>query len=190
MLFQRSQPASHTAYQAATLQDCQDRAQAKAPPLRRRMAAFLYEGVLLFGVVMAVALVFGIAVGQHHALSHRQALQGCLFLVLSLYFIWFWTHGGQTLAMKTWHLRMVNRDGGPIRLGQALLRYMSAWVWFMPPLLGSWLAGWHQSAWLYGPMIGWVIVYALSSLLHPQGLFWHDALCGTRLIDNRAHPDS
>jgi len=175
-------------YEAATPEMCVVRAQGEAPSLRRRMAAFLYEGVLLFGVVMAVALVFGIAVGQRHAMTHREGLQMWLFLAFAVYFIWFWTHGGQTLAMKTWHLRMVNKDGGAVGLPQALARFLASWVWFMPSLAGAWLAGWHQSKLLYGALIGWVIIYALASLLHPKRLFWHDALCGTRLIENRANP--
>jgi uncharacterized RDD family membrane protein YckC len=166
--------------------ECTARAQGNAPSLRRRLAAFLYEGVLLFGVVMVVALVFGPAVGQHNAMEHRQGLQAAEFVVLSLYFMWFWTHGGQTLAMKTWHLRLVSRDGGAIGLKQALTRFMTSWLWFAPALLGAWLAGWHQSKLLYGALIGWVAVYALLSWAHPQRQFLHDALSGTRLIDNRS----
>ena len=30
-----------------------------------------------------------------------------------------------------------------------------------------------------------VIAYAMLTLLHPHRQFWHDALCGTRLIDER-----
>ncbi|MDE2400441.1 MAG: RDD family protein [Burkholderiales bacterium] len=157
-----------------------------APPLRRRMAAFVYEGVLLFGVVMVVGLIFGIAVSQHHALEHRQGLQVTVFLVLSLYFMWFWTHGGQSLAMKTWHLRLVSDSGGTISLKQALARYMASWLWFVPALLGAWLANFHQSRLLYGAIGGWIVVYALLSWLTPQRQFLHDWLCGTRLIDNRA----
>ena len=44
--------------------------------------------------------------------SGRHVLQAFLFVVLGIYFIWFWSHGGQTLAMKTWHIRLVDRDGG------------------------------------------------------------------------------
>lgn len=73
----------------------------------------LYEGVLLFGVVMLVALVFALITDQKHALNHRQGLQASVFLALSAYFIWFWVQGGQTLAMKTWHVRLVRLDGHP-----------------------------------------------------------------------------
>ncbi|RZI80852.1 MAG: hypothetical protein EOP38_21225 [Rubrivivax sp.] len=94
--------------------------------------------------------------------------------------------GKDTLAMKTWHLRLVSRDGGAPSLKQALARYVGAWLWFVPALAGAWLAGWHQSKLLYGAMFGWIAVYALLSWLLPQRQFLHDALCGTRLIDNRA----
>lgn len=149
------------------------------------MAAFLYEGVVLFGVVMVVGLVFGIATQQRHAMHGREGLQAALFLALSLYFIWFWTHGGQTLAMKTWHVRLVSDKGGPLSLKQALLRFMASWLWFAPSLLCAWLLGWHQSRLLYGALGGWMLVYALLGLLTRQKQFVHDALCGTRLIDNR-----
>lgn len=175
-------PAPYVPLSAA---ECAVRAQGTAPSLRRRLCAFLYEGVLLFGVVMAVGLAFGMAVGQRHAMEHRQGLQATVFVVLSLYFMWFWTHGGQTLAMKTWQLRIVTQEGQGLSLKQALMRYVGSWLWFAPALVGAWLAGWHQSKWLYGAILGWIVVYALLSWLHPQRQFLHDALCKTRLIDTR-----
>ena len=42
-------------------------------------------------------------------------LQLFVFLVLGLYFSWFWSHGGQTVAMKTWHIRLLTRTAGPCR---------------------------------------------------------------------------
>ena len=44
-------------------------------------------------------------------------LQAFLFLVLGLYFAWFWSHGGQTVAMKTWHIRLLTHDGRPVPRG-------------------------------------------------------------------------
>jgi len=46
----------------------------------------------------------------------------------ALYFIYCWTHGGQTLAMKTWRLRVVMKDGGPLSLRTAVYRYLGALV--------------------------------------------------------------
>ena len=45
-----------------------DAAAAPTPSLRRRLAAFVYEGVLLFGVLMISALVYGLVTQQRHAL--------------------------------------------------------------------------------------------------------------------------
>jgi uncharacterized RDD family membrane protein YckC len=106
-----------------------------------------------------------------------------------LYFMWFWTHGGQTLAMKTWHVRLVSRKGGALSLMQALGRYLTSWIWFMPPFIIYWLAGWQRSQLLHEGALaffGWITIYALLSWLNPQRQFLHDALCGTRLIDNRS----
>ncbi|MES2090293.1 MAG: RDD family protein [Pseudomonadota bacterium] len=168
-----------------TAADCIERAQAPAPALRRRMAAFLYEGVVLFGVLMVVGFIFAVSTDQRHALQYRFGLMATLFLVLALYFIWFWTHGGQTLAMKTWHLRLVSAQGGPLSPKQALARYMTSWLWFVPALAAAWLLGWHQSKLLYGALFAWILIYALISALLPKHQFAHDTLCGTRLIDNR-----
>ena len=167
------------------LETCRQRAQSAAPNLWRRMAAFLYEGVVLFGVVMTVGFVYSIATQQTHGLQGRSGMQVTVFLALALYFIWFWTHGGQTLAMRSWQLRLVNMDGGPITLKQALFRFVLSWLWFVPSLLLGWLAGWHETKLIYGIMVVWVGIYALLSRLHPQCQFWHDGVCGTRLIDNR-----
>lgn len=161
------------------------RAQATAPALPRRMAAFLYEGVLLFGLVMVVGFVYSIAVNQKHGLQGRQGMMAVQFLALSCYFLWMWTHGGQTLALKTWQLRLVSAQGGPIQLKQALVRYLLSWLWFMPAWLAAWLAGWHQSKLLYGAMLVWILFYAGLTRFLPRGQFLHDVISGTRLIDNR-----
>ena len=115
-------PASNAEDPAATL--------APTPSLARRMACFVYEGVLLFGVVMAVGLVYGIGAGQRDAMLGRHTLQGLLFVVLGVYFTWFWSHGGQTVAMKTWHIRLVGIDGAPAPPLRCLARYLLAWLWF------------------------------------------------------------
>lgn len=163
-----------------------DGAALRVPGLRRRMAAFMYEGVLLFGLVMAVGAVYSISTGQRHALQGRGGMMATQFLALSMYFMWFWTHGGQTLALKTWHLRIVSSSGAPLSLKQALARFMASWLWFMPSWVAAWLAGWHHSKWLYGAMGLWILIYAALTCLLPQRQFLHDVLCGTRLVDTRA----
>jgi uncharacterized RDD family membrane protein YckC len=87
-----------------------------SPGLRRRLAALLYEGVLLFGVVWAVGIVYGVATNQRHALHGALGLKITLFAVLGLYFVYFWSRHGQTLAMRTWRLRVV----GPSSAARAM----------------------------------------------------------------------
>ena len=65
--------------------------------------------------------------------ARRPLLQAFLFVVFGVYFAWFWAKG-QTLAMKTWNIRVVDREGRPLTQGRALLRYACSWLWFLPPL--------------------------------------------------------
>ena len=153
------------------------------PGLARRMACWLYEGMLLFGVVFIAGYLFGTLSQTRHALDNRLGLQAFVFLVLGIYFTWFW-HRGQTLAMKTWHIRVVDRHGRPLTQGRALARYLASWLWFLPPLVVTWPMQ------LSAPEVmvltlGWVAIWALLSRFHPERQFWHDALAGTRLISSR-----
>lgn len=168
-----------------SVQACAERARGTAPTLRRRLAAFLYEGVLLFGLVMVVGLIYSIAVDQRHGLQGRQGMMAVQFLALSAYFMWLWTHGGQTLALKTWQLRLVTPDGGTLSPLRALLRYLTSWLWFIPPLLLTWLAGWHDKGTMTAAVLGWVVLYASLTWVLPSRQFLHDVISGTRVIDNR-----
>jgi uncharacterized RDD family membrane protein YckC len=168
------------------LAECKARAAGPAPALKRRMASFIYEGVLVFGIVMVAGGAFSVATNQRHGLQGRQGMMAVQFLVLAIYFLWTWLRGGQTLAMKTWHIRLVSTEGTPISPKQALVRFMLSWLWFMPAWVVAWLAGWHQSKLLYGAMAVWLLIYAGLTRLTPRQQFLHDALCGTRLIDTRA----
>jgi uncharacterized RDD family membrane protein YckC len=136
--------------------------------------------MLLFGVVFIAGYLFSALTQTRHALDNRLAQQAFLFIILGIYFTWFWSRG-QTLAMKTWHIRLVDRTGRPVTQGRALLRYLLSWAWFLPPLAA--LAPMHAS----GPetavvVLGWVAIWAILSRFHPQQQFWHDALAGTRLV--------
>lgn len=84
-----------------------------APSLLRRMACWLYEGLLLFGVLFISGYLFSTLSQSRHALDNRHGLQAFLFLVVGIYFTWF-GHKGQTLAMKTWHIRVVDTQGAPL----------------------------------------------------------------------------
>jgi uncharacterized RDD family membrane protein YckC len=152
-----------------------------APSLPRRMACWLYEGMLLFAVVFVAGWLFSTLGQMRDSMdARRPLLQAFLFLVFAVYFAWFWAKG-QTLAMKTWNIRVVDREGRPLTPGRALLRYACSWLWFLPPLavLAPFKLGGAQNLVL---VLGWVAVWAVLSRFHPQRQFWHDALAGTRLI--------
>lgn len=153
------------------------------PSLKRRMASWLYEGMLLFGVVFIAGYLFGTLSQTRHALDNRLGLQAFLFLILAIYFTWFWSRG-QTLAMKTWHIRVENLHGQALSQPQAFVRYLLSWLWFLPPLLLTWSLN-LRAAESGVLVVGWVAIWALLSRLHPRQQFWHDALAGTRLVSTR-----
>lgn len=145
------------------------------------MACWLYESLLLFGVVFVGGIVLGAAGVLFGAPLSPRALQAMLFVVLGMYFAWFWSKG-QTLAMKTWHIQVVDTYGRPLTRIRALARYALAWLWLLPPLAMA--APFHLPiAEVAVLTFGWVAVWALLSRFHPQRQFFHDVLAGTRLID-------
>lgn len=158
------------------------------PGLARRLAAFVYEGVLLFGVTMLTGFLYASLTQQRHALQGKAGLQAFMFVVLGIYFVWFWSRGGQTVAMQAWNIRLVMADGRPVSQARALMRYLLAWLWFMPALATAFWAD------LQGPgaattlLLAGVLTYAALTRLRPDRQFWHDAVCGTRLIDWRPAP--
>ncbi len=155
---------------------------APTPSILRRLACWCYEGILLFGVVFIADYLFSTLSQTRHALENRHPQQAFLFLVLGIYFVWFWARG-QTLAMKTWHIRVVRRDGGPLTQIQALTRYLLSWLWFLPPLGLVWLLDLDARFSLL-VMIVWVIFWSASARLHKDRQFPHDVLARTRLISS------
>ncbi len=103
------------------------------------------------------------------------------FVVLGVYFAWFWSHGGQTLAMKTWRIRVERADGKPLRFWHAAWRYVLAWMWFMPGLLLAWLVGAKGWMLVLIPAAN-LVVWAMLAVLDPQRQFLHDRLARTRLV--------
>jgi uncharacterized RDD family membrane protein YckC len=150
------------------------------------MGCFLYEGVLLFGVIVGLvvlpALVLSFLTRAWPGLLSPPVLGFWFFLVLGAYFVHFWSRTGQTLAMLTWRMRLVTAEGAAVSRGRAAARYLLSWMWFLPALLLVHLSG--LKGW--GPLLAavsvGVVAYALLALLHPDRQYWHDALCRTRLV--------
>lgn len=141
----------------------------------------IYEAVLLFGVVFAAGFLFDVISNSTSPFALHNWRQLYLFIVLGVYFTYFWGHGGQTLPMQTWHIRLVDRNGHPVSFRQACLRYCLAWMWFLPSLALSdafHIQNWPSILLFVAGMIAW----ALTSKLDQDGQFLHDKLAKTQLI--------
>lgn len=158
-----------------------------APALWRRMACFLYEGLILFGIGLipgSLGAAFFAISGQHHPLQSPTALRVFTFALYGLYFTWCWSKNGQTLPMQTWHIRLVTLQGMPVPQARALLRYLLSWVWVVPAGVVSYLLGWTRWGMLGAVLVG-IVVYASLALRHPRKQFWHDVWSGTQLVTHR-----
>ena len=155
----------------------------QTPNLWRRMASWMYEGILMFGVFFLSDYLFDTLSQSRHALQNLYGRQAFLFVVAGIYFVWFWSHG-QTLAMKTWNIRLVDRNGQAVSQVRALGRYVLTWIWFLPSL-ALWTPLELSLPSLSLACVGWIVVWALLSRLHPEKQFWHDAWAGTRLITSK-----
>lgn len=122
--------------------------------LGKRLAALFYETLLVLALLFVATYLFITLTRVIH--PSRLWLQLWLWLVMAIYFGWSWTKG-QTLAMKTWRMHIVTRNGMPPGPGRALLRFLLATVLF----------GFSQ----------------LWALADPERQFLHDRLAGTRLIN-------
>jgi uncharacterized RDD family membrane protein YckC len=157
-------------------------APAPLPTVRRRLATLVYEGVILFGVVFLAGYLFSTLTQQRNGLEHRDWLAAWIGIVVGAYFVWCWTHGGQTLPMKTWHLRVVRaKDGAPLSRTRALARYLLAWLWFLPPLALHPLIGLTLPHTLAAAAL-WFVAWATTGRLFADRQFLHDRLAGTRVV--------
>ena len=119
-----------------------------------------YEALLLAAVLAVLFIMPHVLIGAFTShVASAPLLRAHLLLLLLLYFAWFWCNGGQTLAMKTWHIRLSTRTGQTVRPPQAVLRFALCW-----------------------PSIGVFGIGILWALIDRDRQFLHDRLAGTRLI--------
>jgi uncharacterized RDD family membrane protein YckC len=142
----------------------------------------VYEAMLLFAVVFVAGLIFDIWTQSRHALTLRHARELWLFLVIGAYFVFFWSRSGQTLAMKTWSIRVVDIDQAKLPVVKAVVRYCLAWLWFLPGLALAYqfeLKSWSSIVVVCLGMASW----ALTAVFDKDKQFLHDRLAKTRLIN-------
>lgn len=127
-----------------------------SPSLPRRLACLVYEAMLVAAVLFIAGIPFVAALQALPANGLRPLVQIYWLIVAGVYFTLFWRRG-QTLAMKTWHIRLEAGSGGAITTWQASKRFLLACLLF--PI--SWL---------------WALFAADRQYLH-------DRLAGTRMVN-------
>lgn len=127
--------------------------------LPRRLGAMLYDSLLLFALLFFASVIVVVPFGITLEHPLYPFFVGYIYTLGFLFFGWFWTHGGQTLGMKTWRIRVQQENGDAITWWQALLRFLSAII--------SWLP------------LGAGFIWCLFST---DRLTFHDAFSGTRLV--------
>jgi len=127
--------------------------------LARRLASIIYDLLLLCAVLFAASIpvTMGLGITYGHPLYIGYVIY--IYAVIFLYFAWFWVHGGQTPAMKTWNIRLIGIDGSNVNWKQALYRFLGGCV----------------SCLLLGMGFLW-------SLIRKDKASWHDLLSNTQLI--------
>lgn len=130
------------------------------PTVGSLLACLLYETLIVVAVaIVGVIIPYTFLGAAFQVAASGRVLLAHLFLLLLLYFVWQWVRGGQTLAMKTWRIRLVTADSRPLTPGIGVLRYTLAWIGALP--------------------LGLTFLWAL---IDREGRYLHDRLAGTRLV--------
>ncbi|AEF98807.1 RDD domain containing protein [Methylomonas methanica MC09] len=133
--------------------------QVLAPGFLRRMGAVIYDALLLLAVwFFATAIILPFNSGQAFA-ADQYFFPFYLLAVSYVFYGWFWTHGGQTLGLRAWKIKLVNSDGIAANWRQVSMRFFAAML--------SWAC--------FGLGFVWCI-------FDKNRQCWHDRLSKTRLV--------
>ncbi|MEO8464251.1 MAG: RDD family protein [Gammaproteobacteria bacterium] len=118
--------------------------------LFKRCAALSYDLLLLVGLLACFTLLAVLMHGEAIA-SGNPWFQFALLAIVTVFFCGFWVHGGQTLGMRAWRIRVVSQDGAPLSWPRAVLRLAAGLLALLPLGLGLWWGffdaqrrGWHD----------------------------------------------
>tara|TARA_Y100001936_G_scaffold249272_1_gene299205 strand:+ start:33264 stop:33695 length:432 start_codon:yes stop_codon:yes gene_type:complete len=129
------------------------------PGFWRRIICMIYEFLLLIAVLFIAGFIFHFVYHDTESPYFRPIFQCYLLSIAGIYLIWFWTHGGQTLAMQTWRMKIISSNGDSVSKWQAIVRYFLA-VASIP---------------IFGCGLFW-------ALFDREGQFLYDRLAGTKII--------
>ena len=134
----------------------------RPPGLLRRLGAVLYDVLAVFAVVFVADALVIVPLGmlfEIKDLGQHPLFQLYQMAIIVAFYLWFWTHGGQTLGLRAWHLRVVREDGSGLKAKDAVKRLVLALLSWLPLGLG----------------FLWVV-------FDKQKLAWHDKLSHTKLV--------
>lgn len=144
----------------------------------RRLGAILYDTLLLLAVLVLAAFIVQPWVDGQATLGYQLYLLSVSFL----YFSWFWLHGGQTLGMLAWSIRLQPVASEKLTWKHAILRFFAIVIsWLIFSLGFFWLMRFDQ---LTAAIVTWFI--GLGSFawiwVDPQQRNWHDWVSRTRTV--------
>lgn len=98
------------------------------PMLFRRTAAFLYDCLLLIALFFIITAI-SIAFNDGQAIQHFM-FKLVLLVVAFIFFDWFWRHGGQTLGMRAWRIKLQSNNSASLSLKQSAIRFSTGLLLF------------------------------------------------------------
>ncbi len=158
-------------------------------PVIKRLLAILYDSFLLIAALFLAMAVLLLISGGYEFQAGNPLITAYLLLVSFIFFGWFWTHGGQTLGMRAWKLRVQQTDGKPISWQHAALRFTTALPAWIALFIGIALVADIQLEtypWLnrLSMLTKWLIfIVGIAWLVvdqWPNG--WRDKVSGTRVV--------
>ena len=152
-----------------------------APTIKRRLIAMVYEILLALAALFLPFLVFEIAAKASHTALVEHMRQFLAFLILGAYFIHQWTRKGQTLAMQTWRIKLVQPGQTHLPIRTAAMRYLLCWLWILPGIVVAYLGDLSNKHKLHA-LLASVLLWSLTALLDKDRQFLHDRIAGTRLV--------
>ena len=154
------------------------------PKFWRRIICLIYDFLLILAVLFIASFIFHFIFSDTQATYFKPLFQFYLFTIMGYYFTWFWTHGGQTLAMQTWKMRLVSADGRGLTKKQAVVRYLFSLTGIFFFVAVNYLfpinfVSYQQLALVSVLIFGSGFIWALFD---PDHQYLHDRLAGTRII--------